>query len=388
MLCVQPRSSECRMSLLRTSLELLMAVGRVPAAESTRHSIPQVPRSLARFDDPYGIIWRVNNAVRRLSLARTMRFLQGLLIAPSYSRPILMVGMPRSGTTMLFRVLRASEQLGSLPTEGHDVWRRFHHPRKTGWSSDHLGRGQIRRGERRYVNAHFFAYAGRKRLIDKTADNLVRIPYLLEMFPDAIFVVMKRNPCDAVNSYINMWRQPGGRFRSYYVPTDLDIPDYPQRRMWCSTLIDGWRKFTDAPIPEIAFEQWQQYVTAIEEGRRLVPEQQWVEFFLKDLLDYPERTSRWLFQRLGIEPSPAVEAELRELLGHPVNTISPPAWEKWRTQNGAALTGLLPRIAERCPALGCTVDPVTGFFSYDSVSFGKRLDTQTNERRVRTAARI
>jgi hypothetical protein len=349
-------------------LELLLAVARplTAAPETGRHSKPQVPGALARIDDPYGIIWRINNAARRFDAGRAMRFLQGLLIAPSYPRPILIVGMPRSGTTMLFQVLRASEALGSRPSEGHNIWRRFHHPRKSAWSSDHVGKGQVRFGERRYVNAHFFAYAGRKRLIDKTADNLVRVPYLLELFPDAIFVVMKRNPCDAINSYINMWKQPGGRFRSYYVPTDLDIPGYTQKRMWCSTLIRGWRRFASEPIREIAFEQWRQYVDAIEEARRVVPAEQWVEVFFKDFVLHPEETAQWLLKRLQVDRTPAVDAKLREVLAAPVNSISAPAWEKWRVQNPGEIAELLPRIADRCPVLGCTVDPVTGSFQYES----------------------
>jgi hypothetical protein len=354
-------------------LEFLLAVGRVPikiAPEEDRHAAPQVPGLLARIDDPYGIIWRINNAIRRFSFVRALRFLKGLIVAPSYSRPILIVGMPRSGTTMVFHILRASDALGSRPSEGHNIWRRFHHPRKSDWNSDHVGAGQVRWGERRYVNAHFYAYAGRKRLIDKTADNVVRIPYLLELFPDAIFVVMKRNPCDAINSYINMWKQPGGRFRSYFVPTDLDIPDYPQRRMWCSTLIRNWRDFASRPIHEIAFEQWRQYVDAIEEGRRLVPAKQWVEVFFKDFVLHPEITSRHLFDRLEIDPTPSVDEKLQEVLAEPINTISAPAWEKWRVQNPAEITELLPRIAERCSALGCRVDPVTGNFQYESIAAG------------------
>ena len=367
------------MSLFRNVLELLLAVPRPPAAASAktgRHAVPQVPEALARIDDPYGIIWRVNNAFRRLDAVRALRFLQGILTAPTYPRPILIVGMPRSGTTMLFQVLRASETLGSRPSEGHNIWRRFHHPRKSGWSSDHVGKGHVRFGERRYVNAHFFAYAGRKRLIDKTADNLVRVPYLLDLFPDAIFVVMKRNPCDAINSYINMWKQPGGRFRSYYVPTDLDIPGYGQKRMWCSTLIRGWREFASKPVHEIAFEQWRQYVDAIEEARRVVPTGQWIEVFFKDFVLYPEETAQWLLDRLQVERTPAVEMKLREVLAAPVNAISAPAWEKWRTQNPTELTELLPRIADRCRTLGCTVDANSGMFEYESIapSFGKKRE--------------
>ena len=359
------------MSLFRNVIELLLAVPRPPAgapAKTGRHAVPQIPRALARIDDPYGIIWRVNNAFRRFNAVRALRFMQGLLTPPTYSRPILIVGMPRSGTTMLFQVLRASDALGSRPSEGHNIWRRFHHPRKSGWSSDHVGKGQVRLGERRYVNAHFFAYAGRKRLIDKTADNIVRVPYLLDLFPDAIFVVMKRNPCDAINSYINMWKQPGGRFRSYYVPTDLDIPGNRQKRMWCSTLNRGWREFASKPVHEIAFEQWRQYVDAIEDARRVVPPGQWTEFFLSDLLEHPESTSDWLFKRLGMKATPAVRAKMHELIANPINELSAPVREKWRTQNPKVLAELLPRIADRCRTLGCTVDANTGMFEYESIA--------------------
>jgi hypothetical protein len=129
-------------------------------------------------------------------------------------------------------------------------------------------------------------------------------------------------------------------------------------------LIDGWRQFASAPISEIAFEQWRQYLAGIEEGRRAVPRQQWVELFLEDLLDHPELTVPWLFDRLGVEPSEAVDRKFRELLAHPINSISPAGRDKWRGENRVAMHQLLPRIAELAPVLGCKVDPVTGAFSY------------------------
>jgi len=115
---------------------------RSPAFRSTS----QLPTLLARIVDPFGITWRVSNLVRRFSFGRAMQFLIGSLIGPTYSRPVLIVGMPRSGTTMLFHALRASDAIGSRPTERHNIWRRFHHPRKSGWSSDHVGKGEIRKG--------------------------------------------------------------------------------------------------------------------------------------------------------------------------------------------------------------------------------------------------
>ena len=51
-------------------------------------------------------------------------------------------------------------------------------------------------------------------------------PYLLELFPDAIFVAVSRNPCEVIASLINGWRDPSGRFRTYYVPERLRIPGH------------------------------------------------------------------------------------------------------------------------------------------------------------------
>ena len=332
------------------------AVNR-PGKHRTREQMPGV---LRRFDDPYGITWRVANAVRRVDLARTVRFLRAWLSPTVHRAPILIVGMPRSGTQFLFHVLRESPALGGMPREGHDVWRTYHHPRRSGWRSDHVGPGQVSRAERRFVNAWFTSFAGDRRLIEKTADNVVRIPYLLELFPDATFVVMKRNPCDALNSYINMWRQPQGRFRSYFVPVDLGIPGYPHRRRWCSTLIEGWRDLVTAPVPEIAFAQWLQYVDGIENARRSVPAAQWIECYFEDLLARPEATLADLCRRLDLVVDPLVSAKLQELVRHPVNAMTPPGDEKWRSDNVDEVRALLPRIALHAPRLGYTVDPLTG----------------------------
>jgi len=329
-----------------------------------------MPGLLARFDDPYGIAWRIANAVRRFDPVRTLRFVRAWVNPPEHKAPILVVGMPRSGTQFLFHLLRESPVLGSMPREGHDVWRRHHHPRRDGWQSDRVGAGQVRPGERRFVNAWFASFTGGRRLVEKTADNVLRVPYLLELFPDAMFVVIKRNPCDVLNSYINMWRQPQGRFRSYFVPAALQIPSYPHRHQWCSTLIDGWRDLITSPVPEIAFAQWREYVERIVEARRIVPAGQWIEFHFEDVLAHPESTMADLYQRLGLVPDAGMAAKLEELLANPINTLSPPGHEKWRTQNAEEVRALLPKISRLAPELGYTIDSASGTMRWPGLTTG------------------
>lgn len=330
------------------------------APDGTTPPSPQLPGWLAPLDDPWGVTWRIFNLARRVDLGKTARFARALARPPRHGRPVFVVGTPRSGTTLAFRWLRESRVLGSLEREGHDMWRAFHHPRYTGWDSDHVGPGRVRRGERRFVHAYLAAHFREERFVEKTPENSLRVPHLLELFPDAIFVVMKRDPRRVINSLINGWRDPDGRFRSYFVPEDLDIPGHPHRRMWCFALVRGWRELTSAPVPEIAFEQWRQCVVALARDRGRVPAERWVEVALEDLHARPEAVARRVYAAAALPDAGALDEVLRRLLRHPVNALGPRDPDRWRRENGPAIEALLPRIAEVAAEAGYRVDPRTG----------------------------
>lgn len=331
--------------------------GDIPREQSVRE---QMPGFWGRIDDPLGIAWRIRNAAKRFSLQLGLRFAYGLINPPKYERPIFIIGAPRSGTTMLFLLLGASSQFVNLGGEGHDMWRRYHHPRWHGWRSDAVGKGQIGLGERRFINAYLYAHVGLGRFLEKTPCNSLRIPYLLELFPDAQFVVIKRNPCDVINSLINGWRDPKGRFRNYYVPKKLAIEGYDSSSCWCFTLIEGWRYLTTSTVPEIAFEQWRQFVEQLTAAKTLVPPGQWIEVWFEDILADPERASSALFDAIGVQDEPALSQRLRKLMDNPANALSAPEEEKWRKQNPQEIQALLPRIAALAQRAGYRVDAESG----------------------------
>jgi hypothetical protein len=322
--------------------------------------LDQVPRMVRRSDDALGLAWRVTNRLRRVSLRRFGRFSAAYANPPRFTRPVFIIGAPRSGTTMLFHLLRESSVLGALPHEGHDVWRMYHHPRLNGWRSDAAGADDVRWGESRWVRACFGVHTRLPRFVEKTPENCLRIPYLLRLFPDACFVVLRRNPCDVINSLINGWRHPEGRFRSYYVPEDLDIPGYPAKRRWCFALIDGWRDLRKATIPEIAFAQWEQCVRGIDAARGLVKPGNWVELSFEELISRPSEALEPVYAAIGIYDEPALREKLRALLARPVNALSAPGSDKWRRDNPAEIAALLPRIAALGAMAGYHLDPLTG----------------------------
>ncbi|MFQ5739066.1 MAG: sulfotransferase [Acidobacteriota bacterium] len=322
----------------------------------------QLARGLQLLDDPWGVTWRSWNLLRRISLRRCWRFTLGFVTGVTHQRPLFIIGASRSGTTLFFRLLKQHSQLGALPREGHDLWRTFHHPRSRGWSSDRVGAGELRRGEKRYVDAYLYSFFSHRRFVEKTPENAFRVPYLLELFPDARFLVVKRNPCDVINSLIQGWRDPSGRFRSYFVPEDLSIPGYPRRRQWCFALIEGWRQFKSAPIPEIAYAQWLQYVTALSEARPRVPKERWMEIPLEAILSRPREVLEELCTRFELEAEPALSHRLDELVREPVNALSPPGQHKWRVDNSREIRALLPRICEAAVQTGYRIDPASGDF--------------------------
>jgi hypothetical protein len=320
----------------------------------------QLPPFWQRLEDPYGIIWRVHNALRRIDVRRSLRFLNGYRKGVPYQKPVFILGAPRSGTSLLFHLLRSSPALGGLPGEGHHVWRAFHHPRSTGWQSDAIGPGAVRFGERRFVNAYFHSYVGTDRFVEKTPENCLRVSYLLDLFPDAQFIVIKRNPCDVISSLINGWRHPRGKYRSYFLPEDLRIPGYAPRRQWCFVLIDGWRNFRASPVQHIALAQWEQCVRGLQTGRALVPPSRWSEIFFEDLLAAPHETLATICEAIGIEADGSLVSRLMELLANPVNALSAPGTNKWRHDNLRELAEILPQIASLAPASGFNVDPESG----------------------------
>lgn len=290
------------------------------------------------------------------------RVLKELASGASLERPIFVVGVPRSATTTVHWALGASPELEFREKEEHVIWNLLHHPRMHGWRPG-LGPGEVRRGERRLVSAYFRGKHGPRprRLLDKAPPNSLRIPHLIELFPDAAIVVVRRNPPDAINGLIKIWRSSAPQFASYLLPVDPQVPGNQTPGYWRLTLPPGWRDLIGREVPEVALGQWAGISGAIEKARPLVPSGQWTDLYLENLLADPAGELMRLCERIGIDPEP-VRPRLTELLAEPENATTTPGIGKWRDEHRAEIERLLPRIAELAPARGYRVDPCSGEF--------------------------
>ncbi|HYV57049.1 MAG TPA: sulfotransferase [Candidatus Nitrosopolaris sp.] len=300
--------------------------------------------------------------------------------------PVIVLGAPRSGTSMLFETLARSSQLWSLTDESHEVLEGPYHPRLRGWESNvlaatdldpttadrlrlefevHAQPGTLRRakqdrrdsGRRRRLNyalVRFMAAvrrrrAGPVRLLEKTPKNCLRIPFLRALFPDARFVFLRRDGRATISSLIEGW-QAGGRYESYRLPEPLHIAGH-EGQGWCFLLPPGWRQLARASLEEVCAAQWLVSTEAVLATLdTLRAERRVYELAYEQLVARPRESLAPLLEFLGIPFEPAILAGREQL--RLVNVVSAPESEKWRRRNGAAIERILPRIAAAQRALG------------------------------------
>ena len=287
--------------------------------------------------------------VRRLVLAaRTAR--QKIEHPPR--KPIFILGCPRSGTTLLFRILQRHDGLRTPHGEGHILWNRYQHPRLRGWTSDRLTAEDVTPEEPSYIYTAIHQFAGEGRFLDKTPRNCLRVPYLARLFPDATFVLLKRDGPPTVSSLIEGWTVRHGV--SYRLPLDMHLDEY-KGNLWCYMLPQNWRELTETSIPEIAAHQYvASYQTALDDLES-IPTERVVTVSYEDIVTRPMDAMDRLLASLDLAPSEEVASMAGNLDAHPVQANSPPRPDKWRGRIDQ-IRRVMPVMAPTMERLGYDTD--------------------------------
>jgi hypothetical protein len=135
---------------------------------------------------------------------------------------------------------------------------------------------------------HHVSFRARRRLVLKSPTHTCRIRHLLELFPDARFLHIVRDPYVLFPSTVNLWK-------SLYEAQGLQKPTF-------------------AGLEEYVFSTFVHLYEKLEEGKRLVPEGQFHELRYEDLIRDPEGEMRRLYDRLGLGGFEEVLPRLREYL--------------------------------------------------------------------------
>ncbi|OZA13611.1 MAG: sulfotransferase family protein [Hydrogenophilales bacterium 17-62-8] len=268
-------------------------------------------------------------------------------------RPVIVVGCSRAGTTLVYKVLSESHEIGSLQRETHDYWTDLHPLSDKHWDTHALDAADVRATDRDEVSRYFYCWTGHHRWVDKNNQNGLCVPYLRALFPDAVFVFVKRSPGDNLNSLIEGWRKP-----DEFATWSNDLPatvavENGQLKEWCFFLADGWRDYVNAPVEDVAAFQYNAINQAILDARTSLPPAQWVEVFYEDFLRDPATTFRQVFEGCGLPFDAALQARCETVLDTPFNAFSEIRLDKWKDgRNREKIERVLPQVADVAGRMG------------------------------------
>ncbi len=299
---------------------------------------------------------------------------------PLITRPLIVLGAPRSGTTMIYQALSTHPDLWSLYRESQAVIGTYFPAEMTPGSSMVVGADDVDDDTATAIRRAFYEAVGnveashgavgrrvplivrsrlsgvltrlgaaRKappiRMVEKTPDNCFRIQMLLRVFPDAQFVYVVRDPRGSIASMYRGWTEEA-RFQRFELPPGFAIADYPGTH-WCFGLIPGWEELEGATVMEICAHQWRLYN----------------DYCGRDLPADPDRVLTVRYEDMAADPGPVLArlAGWAHLDPGPldrysrklpvVNTWTMPSADKWRKVE-RELSGVLPLVATESRRLG------------------------------------
>ena len=212
--------------------------------------------------------------------------------------PIFIIGAPRSGTNIFYRTFAKHPDLAWIsnitkkvpssllmtrvimlfrndhrPTEANNIWQKF-----TGDDDEFLNRDDVTAAARKYLskvlqnNLQLF---NKPRFVNKCPGNSVRIEFLKEIFPDAIFIHIIRDGRAAAYSIMRSRLEHSGSYWSVKPP--------------------GWQALLKLPLIDACALQWKMTVESILQSAKKLPRGQYMEVKYEEFVARPSE----IFELVG-----------------------------------------------------------------------------------------
>jgi len=121
-------------------------------------------------------------------------------------RPVFIVGLPRSGTSIFVRLLADTKHLAQwseAPVVWDPRWRDRTNDHR--WTAEHATPDAVRRIDNNF--AWYTAWKGQRRFLNKHPRNALRVPFLVAGWPDGLLLDLQRDPRAVVNSLVDRTRR-------------------------------------------------------------------------------------------------------------------------------------------------------------------------------------
>lgn len=279
-----------------------------------------------------------------------------------FFKPIIILGAPRSGTTILHRCLAVHPQLWHLTKESHFILEGPFHPRHNGYESNRVDQHMAIEADLDAIRWEFYKQAvnynrvlrnptplfvGNSliergfikvvtniigpvsrlnkpqsiRFLEKTPKNSLRIPLLKLLFPDALFIWNVRHAPNNIDSLISGWNAvdtlgPFKRQRfaaaGYPIATEIELTDYDELT-WKFALVPGWRTLSGKHVGHVAAWQYYQCNQYIQQDLLSIPPEQIQIVKHEEFVTNPIPILKCLLQWAGLPWDSLVERFANEL---------------------------------------------------------------------------
>ncbi|MGH8242075.1 MAG: sulfotransferase [Steroidobacteraceae bacterium] len=267
---------------------------------------------------------------------------------PVLRRPIVILSAPRAGSTLLFETLAQAAGVYTIGGESHQLIESIAalRPGRGVVSSNRLTRKDATSAIVAELRQRFASRIHDRdgspppsgtsvRLLEKTPKNALRVPFLLEVFPDAQFIFLRRDPRANLSSMMEAWRAKGW-------VTYRNLPGWPGP--WSLLLPPGYERLQGKPLEEIVAFQWRVANETILEDLAELPRERWTSLAFEDLVRDPRSEIAKLLDFAGLSMDPRLEGYLAKPLPPSRYTQTKPDPGKWR-KNAAEIERVMPALA-------------------------------------------
>lgn len=306
------------------------------------------------------------------------------------TKPVIIIGAPRSGTTLLFTLLNSHPEVFSLYEESRFIFHKYYKRKlKLGinFPDDTLKPEDCTSDDIKAFKKNFHKYSFRNRflglafnkiirkkfllknlapcfseinakiknifykkyrLIEKTPRNCFKIELLHTIFPDAKFIFLKRDPRSNISSLIEGWKRRSTKYqgdskRLPKVDKKLQLSNFTADS-WRFVLPPGWQDYINGSLEELCAYQWKKSIEAILEDFQYIPKDQKITISYEELTTNTHDVLQQVckFAELDFHP------KLAKLAQKPpeVNYLdSRPQADKWR-KNEDAINKVIPGIKD------------------------------------------
>lgn len=262
-----------------------------------------------------------------------------------FDRPVIILSPPRSGSTLLFETLSCAPGVYTIGNESHRVIEGHagFNPEVRGFLSNRLLASDASAQVAAEVRSHFAtALRDRQgvpptptqsvRFLEKTPKNILRVPFMRKLFPDARFVVLFRDPRAVLSSMMEAWRS--GKFVTY-----RRLPGW-QGLPWSLLLVEDWQRVNGKSLEEVVAHQWIRGMSVLLDDLDTLPSSDWIPLRYEDLIADPQGEIKGLCAELGLNWDLVIQQ-----LPFSKVTLTPPEHEKWR-RNEDAIMRVMPLLEQ------------------------------------------